>query len=88
MGVTSCDSLCEILIPMFKQANNKKIVILRIGSCGGIGVPGGTQVMSTAVLNEFGEEKFNVAVCGKLISFDAKMNQEYVKKFIEANKKT
>lgn len=52
MGNPSISILLHELIKLVHHAKCKNPVFIRLGTCGGLGVPGGTVVISDGVLND------------------------------------
>lgn len=73
MGCPSISILLHELIQAFQIAKNPhKILFIRVGTCGGIGLEPGTIVVSDSVANARNfEPTYEVYVCGQRVSYDA-----------------
>lgn len=55
MGAPSVSILLHELFKLLHYAGCLQVTFIRMGTCGGLGVPPGTIVVSKEVINEFGE---------------------------------
>lgn len=64
VGNPSLSVLLHDLAKLLRYSGAKASFI-RLGTCGGVGVPAGTVVVSTKVVNEYGESVLDVPSCGE-----------------------
>lgn len=60
MGVPSIGILLHEIIKLMYHAKAKDPIFFRIGTCGGIGLEGGTVVISDDAVNEMGQHHYEV----------------------------
>lgn len=65
MGSPSISILLVELTKLFFHAGATGVTYIRTGTCGGLGIPPGTLVISDRIYNERLEEFLEVTICGK-----------------------
>ncbi|KAK9878818.1 hypothetical protein WA026_003654 [Henosepilachna vigintioctopunctata] len=78
MGVPSIGILLHEIMKLLKYAKVKDPVLFRIGTCGGIGVEGGTIVISEDAVDGLGSSYFQVPVLGKIVRRPAVFDKELI----------
>ncbi|XP_039948547.1 uridine phosphorylase 1-like [Bactrocera tryoni] len=80
MGNPSISILLHELIKLVHHAKCKNPVFIRLGTCGGLGVPGGTVVISDGVLNDKLNAEHEFKILGNVVprptKLDANLAQE------------
>lgn len=76
MGVPSIGILLHEVIKLMYHAKCKDPTFFRIGTCGGIGIEGGTVVVSKEGIDGCLKNTYEVAVLGKIVSRPAKLDQK------------
>lgn len=76
MGVPSIGILLHELIKLMYHARCKDPIFFRIGTCGGIGIDGGTVVISEEAVDGMNNNYYEVPVLGKLVKRPAKLDKK------------
>jgi len=84
MGTESVDAFIEGLFPLLKKAGACPVVF-RIGSSGGIGAEGGTQIVANRALNGYGRPEYEISVCGKKKILNCDMDQKLAKQIADCS---
>ncbi|XP_065212781.1 uridine phosphorylase 2-like [Planococcus citri] len=79
MGFASFNIVLHEVIKLLQCAGVKDPEFFRIGTCGGIGIPEGTVLISEKIVNDFFEEQYEMNVLGKRIKLAAKWDQNLIK---------
>lgn len=82
MGVPSIGILLHEVIKLMYHAKCKDPVFFRIGTCGGIGIEGGTVVVSNEGVDGCLKNTYEVAVLGKNVSRPAKLDQKLARELM------
>ncbi|XP_034947858.1 uridine phosphorylase 1-like [Chelonus insularis] len=76
MGVSSLGILLHEVIKLMYHARVKDPLFIRIGTCGGIGIEGGTVVITEEVVDGMLKSYFEVPVLGKMLRRPAKIDKQ------------
>jgi len=76
MGVPSVGILLHEMIKLMYHAKCKDPTFIRIGTCGGIGVEGGTVVITSEAIDGQFRNVFELPVLGKLVQRPAKLDKK------------
>lgn len=79
MGVPSIGILLHEIIKLMYHAKAKDPIFFRIGTCGGVGLEGGTVVISDDAVNEMGHHYYEVPMLGKPVRRPAKLDKRLVR---------
>ncbi|XP_068909056.1 uridine phosphorylase 1-like isoform X1 [Tenebrio molitor] len=79
MGVPSIGILLHEVIKLMYHAKAKDPIFFRIGTCGGIGLEGGTVVISDDAVDEMGNHYYEVPMLGKPVRRPAKLDRRLVR---------
>ncbi|KAK6617702.1 hypothetical protein RUM44_005290 [Polyplax serrata] len=79
MGIPSVGILLHELIKLMYHAKVKDPIFFRIGTCGGIGMEGGTVVISEEAVDGLGRPFLEMPVLGKLVQRPAKLDRRVVR---------
>ncbi|XP_017782199.1 PREDICTED: uridine phosphorylase 1 isoform X2 [Nicrophorus vespilloides] len=79
MGVPSISILLHEMIKLMYHAKAKDPVFIRIGTCGGVGVDGGTVVISDGAYDPLLNNYYEVPVLGKLTSRPAILDKKVIR---------
>ncbi|XP_026479462.1 uridine phosphorylase 1-like [Ctenocephalides felis] len=79
MGVPSVGILLHELIKLMYHARVKDPVFFRIGTCGGIGIDGGTVVISEEAVDGLMRSTYETAVLGKIVQRPTKLDKKVVR---------
>ncbi|XP_066599908.1 uridine phosphorylase 1-like isoform X2 [Prorops nasuta] len=79
MGIPSVGILLHEVIKLMYHAKVKDPIFFRIGTCGGIGLDGGTVVISEEVVDGMQNSYLETPVLGKLVKRPAKLNRQLVR---------
>uniref|UniRef100_A0A023FWQ7 Putative uridine phosphorylase n=1 Tax=Amblyomma parvum TaxID=251391 RepID=A0A023FWQ7_AMBPA len=74
MGAPSLSILLHEVFKLLHYARCRDVVIFRIGTSGGVGVPPGSVVVSTGAVNGLLREELQMPILGKLVIRPAKMD--------------
>ncbi|CAD6994327.1 unnamed protein product [Ceratitis capitata] len=74
MGNPSISILLHELIKLMYHAKCKNPVFIRLGTCGGLGVPGGTVVISDGVLNDKLNAEHEFKILGNIVARPTKLD--------------
>lgn len=78
MGTSSINILLHELFKLLYHAKCKNPIFFRIGTCGGIGLPPGTVVVSSSAVDGMGNPYYEVPVLGKLLRRPCTFDKELV----------
>lgn len=76
MGIPSMTILLHEVIKLIHYAKCKDVTFIRVGTCGGIGVPGGVVVVSNATLDSRLKPELKLHVLGKAVKRPAILDQD------------
>ncbi|KAF5279565.1 hypothetical protein FQR65_LT03387 [Abscondita terminalis] len=79
MGVPSISILLHEIIKLMYHAKVKDPIFFRIGTCGGIGLEGGTVVVSEEAVDAMMNNYYEVPMLGKLVRRPAKLDRKLVR---------
>ncbi|KAB0800660.1 hypothetical protein PPYR_06399 [Photinus pyralis] len=79
MGVPSISILLHEIIKLMYHAKVKDPIFFRIGTCGGIGLEGGTVVVSEEAVDAMMNNYYEVPMLGKLVKRPAKFDRKLVR---------
>lgn len=79
MGIPSVGILLHEVIKLMYHAKVRDPVFFRIGTCGGIGIEGGTVVISEEAVDGLGRPHLELPVLGKVIQRPAKLDKKMVR---------
>ncbi|KAL0271369.1 UNVERIFIED_CONTAM: hypothetical protein PYX00_008478 [Menopon gallinae] len=79
MGIPSVGILLHEVIKLMYHAKVKDPIFFRIGTCGGIGIEGGTVVISEEAVDGLGRPYLELPVLGKLVQRPAKLDRKMVR---------
>ncbi|CAH1995049.1 unnamed protein product [Acanthoscelides obtectus] len=79
MGPSSISILLHEIIKLMYHAKCKDPIFFRIGTCGGIGIEGGTVVISDNALDGLQDNNYAVATLGKLVKRPARLDKKLVR---------
>uniref|UniRef100_A0A023GIU3 Putative uridine phosphorylase n=1 Tax=Amblyomma triste TaxID=251400 RepID=A0A023GIU3_AMBTT len=74
MGAPSLSILLHEVFKLLHYARCRDVLVFRIGTSGGIGVPPGSVVVSTGTVNGLLREELQMPILGKLVSRPAKVD--------------
>ncbi|XP_037522798.1 LOW QUALITY PROTEIN: uridine phosphorylase 1-like [Rhipicephalus sanguineus] len=74
MGAPSLSILLHEVFKLLHYARCRDVLVFRIGTSGGVGVPPGSVVVSTGAVNGLLREELDMHVLGKLVSRPAKLD--------------
>lgn len=86
MGVPSISILLHELIKLLKYANARDPIIIRLGTCGGIGIPPGTVVVSNKVFNAYLKSEHITMILGKPVARPAELDLKVAEEIYECGK--
>mmetsp|Transcript_11473 Transcript_11473/g.17191 ORF Transcript_11473/g.17191 Transcript_11473/m.17191 type:complete len:339 (+) Transcript_11473:50-1066(+) len=88
MGMPSMSILLHEITKLLHYAgiNKEDVRFIRIGTSGGVGVEGGTIVVSECALNGTLEEKFELGVLGKMRSWPTKFDETVLQEVLDVAK--
>ncbi|KRZ42620.1 DNA helicase MCM9, partial [Trichinella pseudospiralis] len=75
VGQGSVSIMLNELLKLLKLANCTDVIIIRIGTCGGLGLAKGTVVISDSVVNGLLEEHYEMHILGKIHLKPTKLNK-------------
>lgn len=82
MGAPSLSILMHEILKLIHYSGCKDVVLIRIGTSGGIGLPPGSVVVSTSAVNGLLEEQVEMHILGKVVHrpcvLDAQLAEEIV----------
>ncbi|GLV42075.1 uncharacterized protein CBL_04966 [Carabus blaptoides fortunei] len=79
MGIPSVSILLHEIIKLMYHAKVRDPVFFRIGTCGGIGLEGGTVVISDEAVDGMMHNSLELSVLGKMVSRPAKLDRKLVR---------
>lgn len=79
MGIPSVGILLHEVIKLMYHARVKDPIFFRIGTCGGIGIDGGTVVISEEAVDGLGRPYLELPVLGKLVTRPSKLDKKMVR---------
>ncbi|KAK9681246.1 Phosphorylase superfamily [Popillia japonica] len=79
MGVPSISILLHEMIKLMFHAKAKDPIFFRIGTCGGIGVEGGTVVISEDAVDSLERNYYEVPILGQLVRRPAKLDKRIIR---------
>ncbi|KAJ8683253.1 hypothetical protein QAD02_019045 [Eretmocerus hayati] len=79
MGIPSVGILLHEIIKLMYHAKVKDPIFFRIGTCGGIGVDGGTVVISEEAVDEMLNPYYEQHILGKKVQRPSKLNSQLVR---------
>ncbi|XP_070494165.1 uridine phosphorylase 1 isoform X1 [Chironomus tepperi] len=82
MGVPSLGILLHEIIKLMYHAKCKDPVFIRIGTCGGIGIEGGTVIVSNEGVDGQLRSVHEMTILGKQVYRPAKLDQKLVREFM------
>ncbi|XP_077490498.1 uridine phosphorylase 1-like isoform X2 [Amblyomma americanum] len=82
MGAPSLSILLHEVFKLLHYAHCQDVVVFRIGTSGGIGVPPGSVVVSTGAVNGLLREALEMPILGKLVSRPAKMDKALAEEIV------
>ncbi|KRY39507.1 Uridine phosphorylase 1 [Trichinella spiralis] len=89
MGHGSISTMLHEVLKLLRMANCKDTIFFRIGTSGGLGLPGGTVVISESVVDDLLEDSFEMHILGKRVRkptrLDSSLNNELLKIATELN---
>lgn len=85
MGIPSISILLHELIKLMFYAKCKDPVFFRIGTCGGIGLPPGTVVVSDGVVDGKGEPYYELSVLGEPLRRPSTFDQDLMNELVLLN---
>jgi uridine phosphorylase len=83
MGTPSLAILLQEITKLMYHAKCKDPVFIRIGSCGGIGVEGGTVVVTEEAVDGLLKSVYDLAILGKMVSRPAIMDKDLARELKE-----
>lgn len=88
MGAPSVSILLHELFKLLHYAGCLQVTFIRMGTCGGLGVPPGTIVVSKEVINEFGEPNHTFSILGKREDRPCFLSQELAEEIISVGRRS
>ncbi|XP_074096589.1 uridine phosphorylase 1 isoform X1 [Cotesia typhae] len=79
MGIPSVGILLHEVIKLMYHAKVRDPIFIRIGTCGGIGLEGGTVVISEEAVDGMLKSYYEVPILGKMVRRPAKLDKQLVK---------
>ncbi|KAK0089945.1 hypothetical protein PV325_004422 [Microctonus aethiopoides] len=79
MGIPSVGILLHEVIKLMYHARVKDPIFIRVGTCGGVGLEGGTVVISEEAVDGMLKPYFEVPVLGKMVRRPAKLDKQLVR---------
>ncbi|CAH0776917.1 unnamed protein product [Bemisia tabaci] len=79
MGIPSVGILLHEIIKLMYHAKVRNPIFFRIGTCGGIGVDGGTVVISEEAVDGLGQPSFDLPILGKVVKRPAKVDKRLMR---------
>lgn len=76
MGVPSVGILLHEMIKLMYHAKCKDPMFIRIGTCGGVGVEGGTVVITEEAVDGLLRNTYELSILGKLVNRPAKLDRK------------
>ncbi|XP_033107814.1 uridine phosphorylase 2-like [Anneissia japonica] len=76
MGMGSLSILLHEIVKLLYYANCMDVVMIRIGSSGGVGVDPGTVVVTEGAFNEMFEPVYTFAVLGKMVKRNTELSED------------
>lgn len=84
MGVPSVTILLHEVFKLLHYAKCSGVSLIRLGTCGGIGLEAGTIVVSEKVVNAKLKEEHDVYILGNLVSREAKLDKDLAHELLES----
>jgi uridine phosphorylase len=82
MGTSSMGILLNEMIKLMYHAKCKDPIFIRIGTCGGIGVDGGTVIVSKGAVDGRLRSVYEETILGALVQRPAVMNQDFAEEIL------
>jgi len=79
MGAPSASILLHELAKLLRYAQATDVIFLRLGTCGGLGIEGGSVVISEECVNGELEPFYNLHILGKQVKRSSKLDQTVAK---------
>ncbi|XP_023242563.1 uridine phosphorylase 2-like isoform X2 [Centruroides sculpturatus] len=79
MGIPSLSILLHEVIKLLYHAKCKDVIFIRIGTCGGIGIPGGSLVISESAVDGMLRPYLELHILGKPVQRPAVLDKELAK---------
>ncbi|XP_044259337.1 uridine phosphorylase 1-like isoform X1 [Tribolium madens] len=79
MGIPSIGILLHEIIKLMYHSKARDPIFFRIGTCGGVGLEGGTVVISDDAVDEMGNHYYQVPMLGKPVRRPAKLDKRLVR---------
>ncbi|XP_057321210.1 uridine phosphorylase 1 isoform X1 [Microplitis mediator] len=79
MGIPSVGILLHEVIKLMYHAKVRDPIFIRIGTCGGVGLEGGTVVISEEAVDGMLKPYYEVPVLGKMVRRPAKLDKQLIK---------
>lgn len=76
MGIPSLSILLHEVIKLLYHAKCKDVIFIRLGTCGGIGIPGGSLVISESAVDGMLRPYLELHVLGKVVQRPAVLDKE------------
>ncbi|KAI7809094.1 putative uridine phosphorylase 2, partial [Triplophysa rosa] len=83
MGVPSISIMLHELIKLLYHAKCRDVIIFRIGTSGGIGLPAGTVVITEKAVDSFFRPQFDQVVLGKMIVRSTELDEDVAKQLLQ-----
>lgn len=79
MGIPSISILLHEMIKLMYHARAKDPIFIRLGTCGGVGVDGGTVIISEDVVDGMLNNYYEVPMLGKMVKRPAKLDKKLIR---------
>ncbi|XP_013784026.1 uridine phosphorylase 1-like [Limulus polyphemus] len=86
MGIPSLSIMLHEVIKLMYHAKCKDVIFIRLGTCGGIGLPGGTLVITESVVDGLLRPYLETHVLGKTIKRPAVLDKELAEELMDVGK--
>lgn len=85
MGAPSFSILLHELFKLIKYAKCKDVTMIRIGTSGGVGVAGGSVVVSTGAFDDLLRESHDIHILGKVVSRSCVLDSKLANDIVETS---
>lgn len=82
MGMPSFSILLHEITKLLNHAGAKDVVYIRLGTSGGVGVPGGTIVVTSTPVNGYLEPNYELVSLGKLVKRPSELDEQVRKDIV------
>ncbi|XP_033116908.1 uridine phosphorylase 1-like [Anneissia japonica] len=84
MGMPSLSILLHEIVKLLYYAGCKDVVMIRIGTSGGIGVAAGTVVVTETAVNEMLKPQYDVVILGNTVSRETELDKKLMEDLLKS----